>query len=80
MPTTFPEDGVFVFGTVLWKDGVTVKDMITINMGPLSPTMVRKMGQSLKHRDAASIGVVNPQGQLRRVTTLINLKVAISRA
>jgi len=33
MPTTLPEDGIFVFGTVLWKDGVTVNDMITLNMG-----------------------------------------------
>lgn len=29
---TFPEDGVCVFGVVLWKDGVTEKDMITLSM------------------------------------------------
>ena len=33
MPTTLPEDGIFVFGKVLWKDGVTVNDMVTLNMG-----------------------------------------------
>ena len=28
LPTTFPEDGVFGFATVLWKGGVTVDDMM----------------------------------------------------
>ena len=33
MPTTLPEDRIFVFGAVVWKDGVTVNDTITLNMG-----------------------------------------------
>jgi len=48
MPTTFPEDGVFGFATVLWKDGVTVNDMIA----HCYPQRLERWGRSLKQRDA----------------------------
>src|SRR5260221_13857602 len=56
LPTTFPEDGVFGFATVLWKDGVTVNDMIA----RCHPQRLERRGGHSNKGMQTSIGEVNP--------------------